>query len=378
MGTDRERDGEFLTVGVVGSGAISGIYLTNMIRRFPNLRVKCVASAHLAHAQKKAAEFGIAACTVEELLSDPEIDLVVNLTPVEAHEEIIRRALEAGKHVYTEKVITADPESAERLQALAAEKHRMLCSAPDTFLGSAIQTARRAVADGRIGTVTGVSAAANRDNNVLMSLFHFLREPGGGTALDYGPYYLTAMVSILGPVREVSGFARCPYPTRKNVLPDSPEFGQTFSAPVESEIAASLLFDSGAVGTFLLDSESMRRDQAYFQIYGTKGILRLPDPNQFGGTVTLIPNPSPDAPQRASDEAPVPLDPVNPYSDNCRGIGPGEMADAILHGRKSRTDASMAIHVLEVLTGILESSRTRTFRKMTTSFVLPEAFPEEA
>ena len=95
MGTDRERDGEFLTFGVVGSGAISGIYLTNMIRRFPNLRVKCVASAHLAHAQKKAAEFGIAACTVEELLSDPEIDLVVNLTPVEAHEEIIRRALEA-------------------------------------------------------------------------------------------------------------------------------------------------------------------------------------------------------------------------------------------------------------------------------------------
>ncbi|MGI6108137.1 MAG: Gfo/Idh/MocA family protein [Lachnospiraceae bacterium] len=365
-----------LTVGVVGSGAISGIYLKNMIHRFGGLKVKCVASAHLSHAQKRAQEYGIAACTVDELMADPEIDLVVNLTPENAHYEIIRRALEAGKHVYTEKVICADPERAKELLDLAREKGLYLCSAPDTFLGSAIQTAKHAVDSGLIGTVTGVSAAANRDNDVLMSKFHFLRVPGGGTAFDYGPYYLTAMVSILGPVDSVAGFVRGPYPERKNVIPTSPEYGQTFSAPVESEVAASLMFRSGVPGTFLLDSDSAMRDRAYFQIYGTKGILRMTDPNQFGGQISLIPNPLPDFPDWTVKDDPVVLEPVNALSDNCRGIGPSEMADAILEGRKSRTDASMAVHVVEVLAGILKSSETRTYQRMTTDFEIPAAFAE--
>ena len=182
-----------IRVGVVGSGMISQIYLQNMTRRFKILEVGGVCSAHFENAKRRADEFGLPATSFDGLLADESIDMIVNLTPAPAHEAIIRRALEAGKHVYTEKVMTTSHESARALADLAAGKGLWLGSAPDTFLGAALQTARRAIDDGLIGEVTSFAFAANRDNCFLSSFFRFLNLPFGGVAYDYSVYYLTAL-----------------------------------------------------------------------------------------------------------------------------------------------------------------------------------------
>ena len=175
-----------MRVGVVGCGAISDIYLTNMIHNFENLEVAACCAGHLEHAKKKAEQYGIKGCTYEEILADPSIEMVVILTPAPTHEGLIRQALEAGKHVYTEKTMTLAPETAAKLIELAEEKHLYLGSAPDTFLGSALQTARKAIDDGLIGEVTSFEACANRDLDLLASIFRFLRMPGGGICYDFG------------------------------------------------------------------------------------------------------------------------------------------------------------------------------------------------
>ena len=223
MGTTETKK---MRVGVVGCGAISDIYLTNMIHNFENLEVAACCAGHLEHAKKKAEQYGIKGCTYEEILADPSIEMVVILTPAPTHEGLIRQALEAGKHVYTEKTMTLAPETAAKLIELAEEKHLYLGSAPDTFLGSALQTARKAIDDGLIGEVTSFEACANRDLDLLASIFRFLRMPGGGICYDFGVYYLTAIVSLFGPVDRVVSSVRNLAPKRVNVVPDSPEYGQ--------------------------------------------------------------------------------------------------------------------------------------------------------
>ncbi len=358
-----------LGVGVIGAGAISGIYLENMTGRFDRLNVICVAAGHIEHARKKAEQFGIEACTVEALLADPRVDMAVILTPVGSHYELIKKALLAGKHVYTEKTITDDPAKAAELLALAEEKGLYLGAAPDTFLGAAWQTARAAIDSGAIGTVRSFAISANRDSRVLLSLFPFLRQPGAGVLYDYGVYYLTALVSLLGPVARVGGVAERPCPDHKNVIPGSPEFGKAIPAPNESRVSAILQMASGVSGTLHIDADSVVADQAYFAIYGSEGILYLTDPNQFGGTVRLQPN--------ASDwnglPAPVELWSCAGYGDNARGLGPAEMADAILTGRKNRASKEMARHVLDVLAAILAGGEKGAFADIASACERPAA-----
>ena len=358
-------------VGVVGAGIISEIYLKNMTGRFENLRVKSVCARHIEKAREKAARYGLAACSAEAMMADPEIELIVNLTPVGSHEEITRRALEAGKHVYTEKTITDSFASARALCELADRKGLLLGSAPDTFLGSSLQSARRALDQGILGDITGFSATVNRNNDVLLSLFPIGRFPGAGICMDFGVYYITALVSLLGPVSETAAFVRAPYPRHKNVLPDSPEYGQWFDSPNESEVSAILRMRSGVTGTIHLNGDSNTREQANFLILGTKGMLYLTDPNQFGGTVRFLPNVWDfNAPDAFED-----LLPGNRYSGNERGLGTSEMADAILKGEsRFRTSKELGLHVLEVLQGMLESGADRSLHTMTTSCSIPPAF----
>ena len=354
-------------VGVVGSGLISSIYLQNMIHRFDILEVKGLCSAHPENAKRRADEFGIPARTMEELLADESVDMIVNLTPTPAHEGIIRRALEAGKHVYTEKTLTTSHESAQALRALAAEKGLYLGSAPDTFLGAALQTARRAIDAGAIGEVTSFAFAGNRDNSVLTSFFSFLNLPFGGIAYDYSCYYLTALVSLLGPVARVAAAVRAPYPTHEDIDPRSPTFGQQIDTPNESEISVVLTLESGVSGTGHINGDSVLADQHFFAIYGTKGILYLPDPNGFGGEVRLQPNWRYDR-----EPAPVQVLPCDfGYADNSRGVGPAEMAWSIRAGRPARADSAMACHVLEVIDGIIESDRRGAFVDIASGFERP-------
>lgn len=362
--------GKQLKVGVVGAGAISGIYLENMIHRFDNLQVVAIAARHKEHAQVQAEKYGIRACTTEELMALDEIDMVVNLTPVEAHYGIIKAALEAGKHVYTEKTLTDDPDSARELLRLADEKGLYLGSAPDTFLGASLQTARRAIDEGRIGEVTSCIAAANRNYDYLLSAVPFLRRKGAGVCMDYGVYYLTALVSLLGPVAETAAFVRAPFKQRIGILPDKPEYGKIIETDNESEVSAILRFASGVTGTFHLNADSNKTDQAVLKIYGTRGTLVLGDPNQFGGEVRLIPQSS-----DWSHDAPAEvLKPVNDLIGNSRGIGPSEMADAILAGRRPRASKELALHVLEVADAILKCGEDHIYRTIQSDCSRPEAF----
>ncbi|MDD3279188.1 MAG: Gfo/Idh/MocA family oxidoreductase [Lachnospiraceae bacterium] len=342
---------------VVGAGAISDIYLKNMMTRFSILKVDAICASHLEHAQKKAEKYGIKACTLEEILEDDAIEMIVNLTPAFAHAEIIRKALLAGKHVYTEKTLTADLKSAAELVQLADEKKLYLGAAPDTFLGSALQTARRAIDEGVLGEVTSFAVSANRDNDVLLSMFSFLRTPGAGICMDYGVYYLTALVSLLGPVAQVASMVRAPYPKHLNIWKESPEYGDEMDTPNESRVSAVLQFKNGVTGTVHLDADSALEDQAFMTIYGTKGILYLTDPNQFGGTIKFLPNP-----KQFDQTTEIQILPsLENFSDNSRGVGPAEMAWAIREGRKSRVDKQMAYHVLEVLCAILESGEKEQY-----------------
>lgn len=363
-----------LGVGVIGAGAISGIYLENMTRRFGNLNVIAVAANHLESAQKRAAEYGVEACTVEGLLADERVDIVVVLTPVGTHYELVRRTLLVGKHVYTEKTLADRLPKAAELVALAEEKGLYLGAAPDTFLGAAWQTARAAIDAGAIGEVRSFAIAANRDNRLLLSLFPFLRQPGAGVLYDYGVYYLTALVSLLGPVRRVGGMAQRPCRAHTNIITDSSEYGKPIENPNESRVSAVLQMESGVSGTVHIDADSHMTDQAFFAIYGSEGILYLTDPNQFGGTVRLLPNTG-DWTHPAEMRA---LPNASPYEDNCRGLGPAEMAEAILAGRPCRTDKAMAYHVLEVLTAILNGGEEGAFTDIASTCARPEPLGEIA
>lgn len=368
MGTTETKK---MRVGVVGCGAISDIYLTNMIHNFENLEVAACCADHLEHAKKKAEQYGIKGCTYEEILADPSIEMVVILTPAPTHEGLIRQALEAGKHVYTEKTMTLAPETAAKLIELAEEKHLYLGSAPDTFLGSALQTARKAIDDGLIGEVTSFEACANRDLDLLASIFRFLRMPGGGICYDFGVYYLTAIVSLFGPVDRVVSSVRNLAAKRVNIIPGSPEYGQEFDYTNESQVFTILEMKNGVTGTFCVNGDSVINDQAVFTIYGKKGILKLVDPNNFGGDVVYIPGVKDWTQQTVPEVLHYGFD----YSENSRGLGPSEMAEAIAEGRPNRASAKMAYHVLDTIDQIMKSAETGAFEKVPSTCERPEAMP---
>lgn len=358
-------------IGVIGAGAISDIYLQNMIHQFPQLEVVCICAKHLESAQKKAEKYGIPACTTQELLADPRVDLVVVLTPVETHYSLIKQALLAGKHVYTEKTLTDQVETAAELLQLVEEKELCLCAAPDTFFGSAQQTARKAIDSGLIGKVHSFTISANRNNDMLLSIFSFLRQPGAGILNDYGVYYLTALVHLLGPIRRVGGVIGTPYPTHVNIFPMSPDFGKVMDTPNESQVSAVIQLENGITGTFHMNADSNLRDEAFFAIYGTKGILYATDPNQFGGTIRYLPN--------ALDPR-VPVQPIDlwsyaQYGENSRGVGVADMVDAIRENRPCRASSKLAYHVLEALAGILNGGENGCFVDIHSSCAQPEVLP---
>lgn len=359
---------EKMKTAVVGCGSISDIYLKNMMHKFSNLEVISCCARHLESAVKKAEKYGIKACTFEEILEDSSVEMLVILTPAPTHYELIRRGLMAGKHVYTEKTMTVSAKEAEELLKLAEEKGLYLGSAPDTFLGAALQTGRKAIDDRILGEVTSFEISANREIDFLASIFTFLRMPGGGICYDYGVYYLTALVSLLGPVERVAAIVKNRKEVRKNICKESSDYGKEYSYPNESQVSAVIELENGISGTFSLNGDSIARDLADFKIYGTKGVLTISDPNQFGGDISVIQN---------GDDGKVEstlLEPVSPYSENCRGIGPSEMAQAIREGKKNRASKEMAYHVLDTICQMMKSSDTGAFEKVESTCSRPEVF----
>lgn len=344
---------------IVGCGAISDPYLNTMINRFRILDVVGCCDRNPHKAQAKAEKYGIKALTMEEILADDSIEIVVNLTTPVSHYPVIKQLLEGGKHVYTEKVLTVELEHAAELLEIADQKQLYLGAAPDTFLGSAIQTARYVVDSGLLGEISSCYCALTRDSDILNRAFPFTARKGGGIGFDVGIYFITALLSILGPVKEVSGVAR----TRKPDRPDYSleKFGETFPVECENLMSGILHFESGAIGNILFDSNSIfvLPEKPSLVLNGTMGVMTMADPNQFGGDVRVI---------LKGNHEPISMQQSHAFHDECRGLGVAEMAWSMRMGRKNRANKEMAYHALEILHGIVRSGETKTNQAITSTF----------
>lgn len=353
-------------VAVVGCGKISGIYLENMAKHFRILELAACCDLNAALAEAVSRKYGIPAMRLEDILEDERIEVILNLTAPAAHYDIIRAALERGKHVYTEKVMAVRLEQAQALARMAEERHVMLCAAPDTFLGGAIQTARFAVDHGLIGEVTSCTAICQRDAGLLAEKYPFTTREGGGIGLDVGIYDVTALLSILGPVETVCGMTDTYKPQRVHTFPSGKHFDEAYRIEGETLLAATMRFACGAVGSLHFNAGSIRYERPPLVLYGTQGILFLPDPNSFGGEVQIV---------MKGQQTPCVLPHTHAYDGNERGLGVAEMAWSLRRGRAPRAGKEMALHGLEVLTGAIESGRTGKAYSLRSTFVKPSPLP---
>lgn len=358
---------EKVNVGVIGCGRISGIYLKNCSQTFALTAVTACADVVVEVAKARAEEFQIRhACTVEELLADPAIELVVNLTIPTAHAAVNRAILQAGKHLYTEKPFALTAEDADGVLGLAHEQGLRVGCAPDTFLGAGLQTCRKLIDDGVIGIPYAASGL------ILMRGPYDAMQPNAQSYLQLGwdplfdmaPYYLTALVTLLGPVHRVAGFTNQVHRTITVNNPQSPHYGATFPVEAPLNTAATLEFASGAVATLQAAKESFGYTPR-LEIYGTEGILYANDPNMFGGTIRILPR------EGALYEVPY----SHGYSENSRGIGIADMAYALRTGRPHRANGALARHVLDITLGIFEAARTERYTTMTTNCERPAPLP---
>jgi predicted dehydrogenase len=328
-------------VGIIGCGVISEIYL-KAGQKFDILDIVACADLDIARAQARAEEFHIPKfCTVDELLSDPEIEIVVNLTIPNAHAEIHLKALEAGKHTYGEKPLAVNLEDGEKILSLANRKGLLVGSAPDTFLGAGIQTCRKLIDDGWIGRPVAATAFMMKHGP---ESWHpnpdFFYQAGGGPMFDMGPYYLTALINLIGPVRRVTGSTSISFPER--TITNELNYGTKIPVEVPTHVAGVLDFANGAVGTIITSFDVWATQLPRIEIYGTTGTLIVPDPNTFGGPIYV-------KRQNQTNFIEIPL--MHQFAENSRGIGVVDMAYSILNGKPHRANGQMAYHVLELMHG---------------------------
>lgn len=363
--------GRQVGVGIIGAGNVLGRYLAGM-SRFPQLAVRGCATRSADHARAAATRYGIGYYdSVPELLAAPDVEVVLNITPPVAHAVTTAAALAAGKHVYVEKPITTSLPEAQRLAAVAEAAGQLLGAAPDTFLGSAGQTARRAVDDGLIGEPIGV-AGFSTSNRVETwhpdPTSHF--QPGGGPVQNMGPYYLTAMVNLLGPLTAVSARGRIGEPVRTVTSPGRRVESITVTTP--THVSAVLEFRSGVIGTLVSSYDIWDHHLPWLEVYGTQGTLSLPDPNMYVGDVLL---------KRHTDDEWQVLPPVAPLfaapesTDQLeRGPGVADLVDEI-GGAPQRASAALACHVLDAIEAMKTSSESGTRVTLTTQAARPEGTP---
>jgi predicted dehydrogenase len=339
-----------MRLGVIGCGNISQIYLRNLTAS-PEVEVVACADAFPERAATRAAEFGVASArTPAEVLADPEIDVVVNLTNPSAHFEISRAALQGGKHVWSEKPLAVDREQGAALVREATERGLQLGCAPDTVLGAGLQTCRARLDAGLIGEPMAAAAFFfNRGPERWHPDPAFLYQPGAGPLWDVGIYHVSALVSLLGPVRRVTGFGRRLFPER--VIGSGPHAGETFSVGTDTYVSAVLEFESGTLANVVASFGIWGTDLPTLQVYGSDGVLNAPDPNTFGGPISANLH----ADQAGWRDVPVEGEPEagNP---NWRGIGVIDLVRAVAEGRPARASGVLAHHVLDVLQSVGEST----------------------
>ena len=375
-----------VNVGIVGAGYISDIYLTNLTTRFDNVRMVAVADLMIERAQAQAAKYGIEAMTMDAILADPEIELIVNLTIPLAHAEVALAAVRAGKSVYNEKPLTASREDGRLLLELARERGVLVGGAPDTFLGGGLQTGRKLIDEGAIGTPIAASAYMfTRGHERWHPDPAFYYQPGAGPMFDMGPYYLTALVSLLGPVRRVGSTAGMSFPKRR--ITSQPRFGEMIPVNTPTHIVAGLDFESGAIASVITSFDLHDTTHSTLVVYGSEGTLRLPDPNRFGGPLSLLRSPEamrardPLVQQGKAAEQPaaqptweeIPL--THGSTDNSRGLGVSDLARAMREGDTPRASGELAYHVLDIMHATLESSERGQHIEIESTAERPAALP---
>lgn len=334
-----------VTIGLVGCGNISAAYL-RAAPLFPELRIAAAADLDESRARARAEEFGLRATTVDALLADPAIEIVLNLTIPAAHVPVGLDAIRSGKHVHGEKPLAASTTQARTLLDAAGRAGLRVGSAPDTFLGGAHQTARKLLDDGEIGRpLSGTAFMMNHGHEHWHPDPAFYYEPGGGPMLDMGPYYLTNLVNLLGPVASVTGVAAAGYPER--TIGSEKRRGQTMRVSVATHVAGLMTFAEGAVVSIATSFDVWQHRHGNVELYGTEGSMAVPDPNRFGGTISVA--------KRRDPWTDMPLS--HGFADgNLRILGLADMARAIRTGRPHRCDGRLAYHVLEVMEAFQRSS----------------------
>jgi predicted dehydrogenase len=340
--------GQPLRVGIVGVGAISGQYLSTFARLDAvspdTVRLVAVADVDAARAASVAAEHGVRALTVDELTTDPEVALVLNLTIPAAHAEIALKAIAAGKAVYGEKPLAATLDEARVVVEAARAAGVALGCAPDTVLGTGVQTARKAIDDGAIGEPVAATATMMTPGH---ELWHpnpdFYYQPGGGPLLDMGPYYVTTLVTLLGPVVSVVGAASHTRTTR--AIGSGPRAGTVIPVDVDTHVTGVLRHASGALSTLVMSFDSVATRSSEIEIHGQTGSLVVPDPNGFDGDVQL----------HELGGAWRTLPPSAGYRDAGRGYGVADLA-VTPPGAPARANGDVAFHVLDIMTSLLAAS----------------------
>jgi hypothetical protein len=331
-------------VGIIGCGNISGAYLT-AARRFPILDVRALADLDMNAARARGEEFGVPAVEVAALLADPAIEIVVNLTTPPAHVPVGLQAMAAGKHVHSEKPLGITLAEGQQLVQRGRELKLRVGCAPDTFLSGAQQTCRKLIDDGAIGRVVAGSAffmCPGHERWHPNPAFYY--EVGAGPMLDMGPYYITTLVNLLGPVASVAGAVATP--RRQREILSEPRKGQFVDVQVPTHVAGLLTFASGAVVSIVMSFDVPRHRHQPIELYGTDGAMVVPDPNRFGGQIEVA---------RGAGEF-KPEETLHAYANgNFRIIGVADMAQAIVDNRPHRASGDLALHVLEVMLAVQEA-----------------------
>lgn len=363
-----------LGVGIIGCGNISTTYL-KFAPIFKSLELKAVADINMDAARARAAEYNLRAETVDDLLRAGDVDVIVNLTIPAVHYEVSTRILKAGKHAYSEKPVVLTLDEGKALRDLAAGKGLEIGSAPDTFLGGAHQLARAAIDDGKVGRIIGGTCHVMGHG---MEHWHpnpdFFYQPGAGPVLDIGPYYVTNLIQLIGPVKSVSAMTSTTFKTR--TISNGPRNGETVPVDTPTNIHALLEFHNGAIVTLGASWDVWKHRHANMELYGETGSLFVPDPNFFGGAVEIAGKDAVISELPGWDHpfgVPNAKDGSGTERANYRCAGLADMATAIAEGRQFRCNIDVAVHAVDVMTSILKSGETRRIVEMTTTCTRPDA-----
>ena len=338
-----------MKIGIVGCGNISDIYLKNLTSVFHNTEVLACADLDEQKALEKQEKYKIPfIMTLDEMLACKDIDLILNITTPQSHYSISKKALMAGKHVYVEKPLALNYSDGKELVELAREKGLYLGCAPDTFLGSGLQTCEKLISEGKIGKPIAAGAyMLCHGHEAWHPSPEFYYDIGGGPLFDMGPYYITALVRLLGRAESVT--ACCGKAFQERTITSSEKYGKKIEVKVDTHNAGIIKFENGAIATLVTSFDIWGNNMPKIEIYGTEGSLSVPNPNTFGGPVraTLTDK------KRKFEETEL----RSPYYDNSRGIGISEMVLAISEKRPNNASGLLALHVLEIMESIIKSSK---------------------